>query len=245
MVSINYIISTYSGSLGKKRINKLDPLCLQIQFEKIYEKKNTLIKQITVVCPPIKDAYPEYYQKEKWIKLFGEKGIKIVFMDYIGDNTHFSYDQYILAYLKYPNFDYYIVMEDDYYMNLDNYDVILVDQMKKKCINGEGFLCSASTKTPGRTNDVAHVSNGIISKKAWENVNKNGTILQDFYEKIVPKGIPQIKFSRLFGRIEDHGADYRVLFWHSPSRVIRTITKSPKPDLINPVQVLYKDTKFV
>ena len=232
---INYIIATYAGNV--KREFDIQKQCLQVQLENIYNKKSSLVKQITVVCPKVDNPIPNYYQKEKWLKKFQDKGIDIVFMDYKGENKHNSYDQYIQAYIAYPNFDYYIIMEDDYFMELKDYDTVLVDLHRKKFKNGIGYLCSKTLTGHAHGPIIASVSNGIISKNLFDLKNKNNDILNMYYKNKSYKGNPQIKFSYFLGNMNDYSKEYNVLFWNSSTK--KVVRHSKKPiSIISPVEIL-------
>ena len=230
---INYIIATYAGN--DKRQNDLQKQCLQVQFENIYNKKSSLVKQITVVCPKALNPVPNYYQKEKWLKKFQDKGIDIVFMDYKGQNKHHSYDQYIQAYIAYPDFDYYIIMEDDYFMELKDYDTVLVDLHRKKFPNGIGYLCSMKMPKKGGGKDIASISNGIISNKLFEIRNKN--MLKSFYNTKTYKDNNQIRFSYFLGYINDYVKEYKVIYWHYRSQSL-VYYNNDKVSIISPIEVL-------
>lgn len=186
--------------------------------------KTRYISQVTIVCPKTKSHHtssPYYYNKNKWENLFGNtcRHVKLVYIDYVGDNNHASYDQWIQAYLKFPDFEYYIFMEDDYcvHPSIFDFDHQLVEFYNKKVSesNNIGYLCTFSEF------GHASISNGIINKKTMNFINRNEDILENFYIKS-NNTEAQIGFSNMFTQnksgyvpIYSMHEDFLALFWSS------------------------------
>ena len=259
MSSISYIIASYS--------HRSDINALQIQLEQlriIFQsniKKNN-IKNIIVVCPePFEKRNHSYYQYDNWIDIFNSFQIPIYFIDFVGNNEHFSYDQWLFGYLYDKTSDYYIFIEDDYCIDKHNlqFDTELIQLYKNSFSNGLGYLCTVALTSP-----ILHgsVSNGMISKKTFEKMqSKNGDILKQFYDLSSSSlekakfqyyykpntGMihPQITFSYLFIKnginIKDMQSNYICPFWNSGTKLIQTYsnkTKKPTKYNIIPIQMV-------
>src|SRR6478752_9724721 len=152
MTTLNYIIATYSGIY---RTHENKEYVLQRQLQQLYKilkaGKLSLLKQVTIVCPtPRHPAYPKYYQSRMWSYVFEREfpHVKLVYLDYHGANEDHSYDQWLQGYVAYPNFDYYLFMEDDYCFDLQQtaFDRALVDMYLRRFPENIGYLSTwAST----------------------------------------------------------------------------------------------------
>lgn len=238
---LNYIIATYDANLLE--------YSLYIQLLNLYSVvmngQTSNLSQITIVCPPSKNnSHPNYYQKDFFQNLFDKTSIKLVYMDYVGDNTNASYDQWIQGYLAYPNFDYFIFIEDDYCIHpkIHDFDSVLVNIYEEKIKNtkdGTGYLCSLACALGGMEYH-ASVSNGIVNKKTMEKLGLD--VLKKFYAYNIT--CAQIKFSYLF---TDNGVDILSLdkdfiswFWNSSSRKLYHLSEDdPKESLFIPIQYLF------
>lgn len=240
---LNYIIATYDSNTLEYSLQ----IQLQILYTLIQAGNNKYISQITIVCPSSrldKTPHTYYYQKELWLKLFKETTIKLVYLDYFGDNKNASYDQWLQAYLEYPNFEYYIFMEDDYtpHPSIINFDTILVDyynQTIKEHSNGIGYVCSLAGEMYNFKHHAA-ISNGIINKKSMNILGE--TVLEDFYD-LVEKQFCQIGFSELFTRqdipIFSMHNDYKAWFWCSTSKKLTNYSSQDvQAFLFVPIQLL-------
>lgn len=238
---LNYIIATYAG-------NKLE-YSLQVQLQVLYslimQGETKHIGQVTIVCPRVKDndtEHPFYYQKELWSNLFKETKVKLVYLEYEGENNSASYDQWIQAYLAYPDFEYFLFIEDDYciHPSLVNFDSILLEYYKSKCENG-GYLCSLAVDLYGFQHHAA-ISNGIADKNTMEMLGPN--ILKDFY-KMDEKIHCQIRFSNLFTDkkidiITMHN-DFIAWFWCSKNKILENYSDDDDVTqiLFIPIQYLF------
>ncbi len=124
-MKINYIIATYSNPNKKefyKNINKLK------QTLKNLEKFKHQISQITIVVSVnFEDFDIDYINYIKSI----ENKYEIIYKQ---NDKWLSYSSYYEAFKKFPNFDYYIMTEDDYYFCIDNFDKILINLLKNNDI---------------------------------------------------------------------------------------------------------------
>lgn len=244
MESINYVIATYNG---RYRQHEDKERVLQKQLEELYkileERKESLIKQITIVCPtPRHPPYEHYYQKEKWLQAFSKINVQIEFLQYKGDNNDHSYDQWIQGYQKHPEYTHHLFVEDDYCVyNNKVFDYELLDLYKQKFPNNIGYLCSMAS-TNGHDFHAA-ISNGLISTDTFKSFSTDPLIL--YYSS--KHGYPQLKFSYMFTDngipLDDFSDQYKILFWHSnEGRVIDYSKPGVNRTCIVPVQVLGVNT---
>lgn len=178
---LNYIIATYAGNYWEFTLH----LQLQVLYTLVMKGDLEYLSQVTIVCPKVKDGHAEhplYYQKELWLHLFEKSNVKLVYLDYHGENTTASYDQWIQGYLAYPDFEYFLFIEDDYTLHpsLTTFDSTLVDYYNAsvKDSDGVGYLCTLASPL----NDLPHhaaISNGIVNKKTMERLGPG--VLDDFY----------------------------------------------------------------
>jgi RimJ/RimL family protein N-acetyltransferase len=131
------------------------------------------------------------------------------------DNMGQSYGQFFHAYETYKNeFDYYIFVEDDYMVDIDHFDKILVDEFVNQEV--DGFLCSYGGPTPTDPIGGASISNGIISTNS---MSKIYDIFPNPTQKINDREghMCQINFSKLIWESNLHFKDiskkYRVPYF--------------------------------
>jgi hypothetical protein len=196
---------------------------LQMQLQKILELFNNkkranivnAIEKIIVICPtPRGESFSMYYCKDKWESL-----LPIEFVQYKGENKHHSYDQYLQGYLAHPTSDYYIVIEDDYFMDCtyNTVDTDLIKSYRAIFPDNIGYLATWAPVDPKYEQVQAHgphaaISNGIISRDTFEKIPN---LLSSFYSDTT--SLPQVIFSRLFQRhgipIRDFEGVYNMHFW--------------------------------
>jgi len=149
---VNYVITTWSGPRREPNLSYLKNHLINL----LTLKHN--LSQITIVKPIVEGCNMSYYEIDSLINKFN-CDVKIL-EKY--DNVGQSYGQFFHAYESYKNeFDYYIFVEDDYMVDIDHFDKILVDEFVNQEVNG--FLCSYSGVDPNYPKGGCSVSNGIIS----------------------------------------------------------------------------------
>lgn len=249
---INYIIATYAGCDIPRRDAVVANLGLDPQLkclEAIFQKKKkakipNYISQITVVCPEPREGEIEgYYKRDVW-----PKRLPVVYQEYVGKNWDFSYDQWLQAYEKYPDFDYYIMMEDDYSMDPDaiDFDSELVRIYHKKFPQNIGYLCQWATDTRFFPFHAA-MSNGMVSRETFEAI---GSPLKTYYANhtsMFRGSVSQMAFSQLFQdrdiSIEDISDDYAIVHHHGNGVSVDSLEK---PRMIIPIQYLLEtQSEFV
>lgn len=253
MNSLHYIIATYSGIY---RENENKEYVLQKQLEFLYDilvsKRKQglpcLLKRITIVCPRPRHQkiYTEYYQKEKWEKIFTLQfpNIQLVFLDYIGDNNDHSYDQWIQGYMSCMNCDYNLFMEDDYCVNPKNvmFDKDLIDLYKSKFPDNIGYLSTLASNNNGHRLH-ASISNGLISSDTFKMFDDP---LKTYYNMVKTEPYPQLKFSYMFTNnnilLADITDKYQALFWNSVTLELVNFSPNNEEIILCPVQALGVNT---
>ena len=247
-MSINYIIATYSG---RYRETEDKSEVLQTQLKALHglikrEKdrgQKPLVEQVTIVCPkPRHQVYLTYYQQEKWIEMFKELGIPVVYLPYVGKNEDHSYDQWIQGYAAFPDFEYTLVMEDDYCIQTSHlsFDKTLVHFYKEKFPKGIGYLATRADNNNGHEYH-ASISNGMISRKTWEALGDDPLGRYFLMKTIEP--YPQLAFSFMFTRsgvdIKDMSNEYDAIFWNSDTKQLTSLSGlRPAERMIVPVQTV-------
>lgn len=249
-VTINYVIATYSG-VYRKDENKEQVLNFQLHaLLRGLELKRELsiprlVKQITVVCPKPhhEEVYENYYgDTMEWQQRFAKLGVVLVFMEYDGKNEDHSYDQWIQACVAYPNFDYFLLMEDDYciYSAVEtNFDQVLLDRYQARFRHGVGYLATQVGEAHGHER-YASISNGLVSKETWDALVDP---MREYMGRRLIEPYPQLCFSYMFSYnkipIEDTSETFNVVFWDSSTRTTKTLSKGQMGiPLLCPVQYL-------
>ena len=220
-MTLHYIIATYCGTKTE--------YALEIQLQQlltiILAGKLTALKQVTVMCPQPKPEHtikPNYYDKEKWNSIFEThcKDVQLVFAPYVGENKHASYDQWIQGCLLYPNFDYHLFIEDDYFIHPSQltFDQDIIDVYNKILSLGDttvGYVCSYATTTNHHYH--ATISNGIVNKATLQLLGPD--ILDKYYTCAQEYAIEQVAFSDMFIKsgipVYSFEHVYCALFWSS------------------------------
>lgn len=243
---MNYIIASYAGTKYEFSLE----LQMQNLFTILLNKKTSLLKQITIVCPSIKPQHTRkqfYYNWDKWIHLFQMylPHIGLIYMDYVGENLHASYDQWLQAILKFPDFEYYLLVEDDYcihpsLLDFDSQLVNIYNDIVKES-NGIGYVCTYADAVMGHPYHAA-ISNGIINKKTVD-IFKDMNLLAEYYKCSSEYGIEQVGFSNLFLKFNIpvyslHNI-YKAIFWSSYRNKVECFSKKDiKQYLFVPIQFL-------
>lgn len=225
MATVNYLLATWSG---KRRNPSKDYLRAQIeQLSKLVHH----LDQVTVIRPKGSDD-PEYY---------GD------FESGHGDYTEYvlldrptndrAYGQFLFAYQQEAKFDYYILVEDDYLPNLDNFDQILIDLLHQK---GADYLCgSYGSIVPGGPVVPRH-NIGIITGDGLRRILKKNPHPY-FHPNGENDGQEQEMFAKLCTdaglEIADYSEDYPVPYY---DRYLRYFSKKRgKETLFVPYQLLH------
>jgi hypothetical protein len=219
MSTVNYLLATWSG---KRRNPSKEYLVAQIAQLSLLEHS---LNQITVIRPAGSDD-PDYYD----VDLSGA-----VLLDRPHNDR--AYGQFIFAFQQYPDFDYYIMVEDDYLPNIDNFDSILIDLLTEK---GCDYLCgSYGSIVPGGPIVPRH-NIGIITGPALRQLLKHNP--NPYFH---PNGENDGQEQEMFGQmckaaglvIKDYADDFPVPYY---DRYLRYFSeKRGSRTLFVPYQLLH------
>jgi hypothetical protein len=225
MCRLLYVIASYAGDdHGSNRefaAGVLNTQMIQLMIAlrgKRGQGIPNLIADVVIVCPRPRGAvFENYYRWTEWRTILKPYGVSVFRLPYNGKNIHFSYDQWIQAYVAYPNYDYYLFNEDDYYLTSPRSDMYLVNEYRRKFPDDIGYLCQYVIEECGHGYHAA-TSNGLISRQTFEKVSTTPKdILDSFYNH--PYQDAQVRFSRLFLEanipIKDIRDRYSVVHWAS------------------------------
>lgn len=198
MSKVNYVIASWSGS----RYNPANDY-LKVHLKRLFELKHNLA-QITIVRPLGSDN-DEYYELPDYIKE------KVIIINRPANDR--SYGQFIYAYQQYTDqFTHYIIAEDDYVPNIDNFDDILVKLIEEK---GCDYLCGKIGRQSKNDRDRCIHNQGIVRASAFRKMldrcnplfpvmgPEDGTEQQIFYDYFINND--------LF--VEDYSNEYTVPYW--------------------------------
>jgi hypothetical protein len=203
------------------------PYVLDLQFRelsKVIAHPDCPLTHIIVMIPMCTDPIPTYYQPEKW-----ETHLPITYIEYVGDNQHHSYDQWLQVYCTLPEFDYYIFIEDDYYLDASTPNVIgrLLEIYQHQFPDQLGYLCSMHIDLPPYGSHAA-ISNGVCSRATLQ-------VLQDpcqQYYSITESDNPQTMFSILWVQhhvpIRDYRSYHLVWFYASNHQALIDYSTHPQ-----------------
>lgn len=212
-IKINYCIATYEGMSTNEKY-EISPKCNELhkQMVRLAELVPSLkipISQITIVKPVCNGKkFENYYRIEEWQNLIPE--VRIVVIDFESPEMY-SYGQWIYAYKKFPDFDYYIVTEDDYCFDLVDFTSVIIDLFRKKVHDNVGYISSFTTDKLHGLNLHAAIPTGMLSREAMErhdinilkNYSYNGGALQYVFCRIlVDRGV----------KLVDTSSEYRALY---------------------------------
>lgn len=231
---INYICPCWSGWRrgGDEIYNKDRSIYMKIQVAMLQKLEHNL-DLITIVIPENPDEPKEF---TNFLKEFPKKINKVPVFFIWMENTSSSYGPYNRVFdIFRSEFDYYILMEDDYIPIQDNFDNILIKTLEKK--KNCGYCCSKVGKCDDGT-PIASVSNGLVPSWAFERIRKE-------YEGFIPWG-GQANFSDAFRdtniNMWDTRREYRTPFYGFGS--VAWFYHFNEDELIIPVQVFLEPNKF-
>ena len=246
MTSMNYLISTYAGISRKRETydKGLTPSILQKHLAQLIKllPTTTMIKQVTIMRPSTENVktYDIYYKIDEYVTTIEKMyGIPVKFVDMKNYEYGVSYSQYRQAFAEYPDFDLYIVMEDDWVPLQERFDELLLAEWKKQfqSVKDKGYLCMWYTDVEPH----ASISVGMISQSAFLTFVLSFPIHIEFNQFDFSK-----QFEKLGVRVcdySDHGKNWRILFWDSSCGKIFDFYKCKESTecLLAPLHYLYKD----
>lgn len=244
---VNYMIATYEAKTSNpSRIQNQKLLpddTLHFHMLSLKELIKTLVlplTQITIIKPKCTvEKYENYYRFDEWNEMFKNENVKIEILEFEYSNL-FSYGQWIGCYEKYPNFDYYILMEDDYVFVKHDFVNILIDLFKQKIPNGCGYMSMWCPTDFYNYPKHAAISNGIIDNKAMskfnlelfkKNTHDNSQVYFSVY--LTNNGVTLCDFME----------EYKALFWET---FLRNFSNDNVTEtLIVPIQYLSEKNDFL
>ena len=240
---INYIIATHAGvSKSREQYDNDSNSVLQRHMSILCDilKTTTKITQVTIVKPHIPSAkavYSDYYDIGQSVSDIEKQGIKVV---QLSPQYEFgsSYSQYLHAYTQFRDFDYYIVMEDDWvpFPQHRGFDQTLIDEYKK--VGSTGFLSSWCNIHPQHGWHSA-ISVGIIGN---DSLCKAQRLAGDSL------CLSQSAFSDLFENNDysSNGKKFMIPFWETTHGCIYEYAEHLSSKyLLVPIQFLYPCYPYV
>lgn len=198
---------------------------IQMHMEVLARTKHNL-SQVTIAQPT--DELPE--DLKKYLDGLEESShqegtpIKIVYRE----NRGLSYGGWADGVSRFPDFDYHILIEDDYVPAKDNFDKDLVEiyEHGRRNLNS-GFLCGLCRF---RRKDHAAISNGIIASSVLPRLDLS--MWDD-----------QIRFSRSFQKVGLRITDWRDFFaspfYRESQQMVREHGDVAKGYLLVPFQLFW------
>lgn len=251
-VSINYVIATHAGRSLKREEHDAETALILIKHMKALLaclRHTTHIRQVTILKPEVDGAvYENYYDIDDYIAEIEKLGISVISHP-TTQPFKSSYSQYLYAYTLFPEFDHYIIMEDDWvpFPGTKGFDAILLREYHKWS-GCKGFLSAWVTKFRGDpTIDSWHrrhsaISVGIVSASSFRTISEvcrgaiYGHVTQlKFSELFTIAGLPLLDYS-------DSGSTYMIPFWETTEgKVLEYATHLSGKYLLVPVQLLEPD----
>ena len=262
-ISINYIIATYEGvSMKREKHDDENGIILQKHMKVLCEslKSTKHITQVTIIKPSTQgEIYKNYYDIDKYITEIENIGIKVVICD-TKISFKSSYAQYCYAYCIFPNFDHYIIMEDDWvpFPKTYGFDDILLNTYKASA-DCSGFHSTWATRWFNGLSYLPRrsaISVGIISNDSFKTIISTYKARYGKRNTIVPscpspyswldQCIHQTLFSDLFTLSSlpltdytNEGKDFMNPFWITRTGRIREHAQYENTKyLIVPIQFL-------
>lgn len=244
---INYVIATHAlNTIRRKNFggDNYTEFVLRYHFYVLSQNltSESNIKQITIVKPDVPDDIG-YYNISPYDKILEEKGIKIE--HYSVENKGISYTQYVKCFQQYPDFDYYIIVEDDYTVNIKytNFDNILYNLYNTTFKNNIGFL-DAWSPLEGLHGLPHHsaITLGILSKQTIDTILSNlDNIYLDqfqFSQEMTKKSIPIVDMNSA-------GFLTQVLYWSTGNSQIEDYSNNDATDTFyTPIQYYYDKVRY-
>ncbi len=156
---INLVITCYDGPRRQTFNNSASNLLLHNYALNNYKHN---VKMVTYVCTSYDVFCNEFMYALEIIRKTAKYNFEILFRENIGA----SYGSFSSVFGRNKNdYDFFIFLEDDYIISLDNFDQYLLSRyyLSEKC----GFLCSFADKTNA---PHASISIGLLPKQVLMNI---------------------------------------------------------------------------
>lgn len=202
---------------------------LRLHLEELGKTNTEDLSQVTVLrtLPLERDQRYSAETKHYWDIDASIKNIKCPVVTLDVTDMYFSYSSWVQACQHYlEDFDYYVLIEDDYYPSKEDFVKILIDLHKKKLPNG-GYLNSFTAY------GHAAVSNGLVDSKTFCEGIRKYTI-----EEVLSQGA-QMYFGKFFdNKLADYVDQYRTLFSSSQTNETHDPSLDLKIDIFRPIEYL-------
>ena len=221
---INYIIATWNGRRVKPAVDMIYyKKVLNNHIKQINNVRNN-ISQITIM-KPLSKVNNSYYDIPE------DNRIQIVDCE----NKYFSYGQWLTALKRYvDDFDYHILIEDDYVPACDNFDEKLIDLYEEGT-----YLCSlAGDDKSFNLPFHCRISNGIISSKTIKKIIKT-VDFNDWFDSNYQLNFSKYLLDNNIG-LKDYKDEYRVTFFSLGNIIDYSCDSENNYELITPIQNIVK-----
>lgn len=237
MYKVAYLLAAYGGR-SNDGVDRT--IYLRDHLEQLRTVKHH-IDAIIIIINTSKQELPEYTEFVRTIsEKIGDTPVTILRRSNIG----MSYGAYTHAFKKYVNeFDYFILMEDDYLPVEDYFDTTLVNMLKEAV--GTAYLCGCIAYGWGKGQfPHAGLSNGIIPSDIIKKVHSSGGFRHSntIGDGATDGSTGQVIFSQSvlpFGSITDITNRYPLIFYHTTGNRLE-YDKHNKAVLLAPHQYLRK-----
>ena len=188
-IKVNYVIASWNGP-------RISPISKPNYYENVLKNHIYQISSIEHNLTKITIMKPESKYVNSYYDIDYGDNIEVINCP----NQYQSYGQWLNAIEMFVDeYDYFILIEDDYIPNIDNFDSKLIE------IYEEGtFLCSMISK-----NIIEHcgISNGIISSKTIKDLIKQNNFISWFNNYTNVTKTTKLKNGIAFG-----GTNYQIVF---------------------------------
>lgn len=232
-----YVIATYIGkktnfNAERNRTYGSAEQTLKIHLNQLYTVKHSINTIIITKAEVDKDVitYNNYYPTS--YRFSDVKEYEVI-------NQGFSNGQWLRAYEKEPDYDYYFFCEDDYCPAIDNFDSEMINIYKQKFPNNIGFLSNLIQGYPKHDQNLPLHYEGIIllSKQTLQKLYNNFPNPAQYLDYISPPfcrimngGREQVNFTILFLLCEINVEDtidknYQFIYWNDEGELLYFFNK--------------------
>lgn len=201
--SVNYLLAASSHRIGKENVLFPSKEILRAHLTELAKTNTHALAQITILraMPLERDANFAEDARDYWNveELFQLMKCPVVVLDV--KDVCYSYSSWVQAVMKWRTaFDYYVLMEDDYYPAHPRFVEILLAEHNKKLPSG-GYL-------NGFTTNHAASSNGMVDSATMV------ASLDKLANPVEMSKVGQAGFGSVFcgDRLADYNDTYRCLF---------------------------------
>ncbi len=235
---VNYVIATYADASKRPRVGGDPPFVdyLKIHLESLKRAQLRPHDQITIMRAEVDTTADSAVVNEFYTRGFAVADLPCPVIVHNTQNIAMSYGQWMKAWSLYgKSFDYYVLAEDDYYVDSDRFrPQILEAYSRARAITGLGSLYLSTMVWSGDLPKFhSGISNGIVDAASF------GRATCD--PRNIAKGVAspypaQYNFSRLFQELAGVSDEFTAAFWDGTLRTYSRSEKAPSQALWRPVQ---------